>query len=224
MFARSLFLFFALSSILFSVEMDLPVEIEILSWHPRVFLIHNFLSPAECDHLIELAKPELARSTVVDENAQTGKVHNSRTSSGMFLAQNTQDSVTRVIEERIARVTLIPKENGEAIQILHYLPGQEYQPHFDYFDPSTVGGAASYNRGGQRVATLVMYLHTTEAGGETIFPKAALKVAPKKGNAVLFYDCTLDGKEDPLSLHGGAPVIKGEKWIATKWLRTGKFR
>ncbi len=26
------------------------------------------------------------------------------------------------------------------------------------------------------------------------------------------------------TLHGGAPVIAGEKWIATKWLREREFK
>ena len=26
------------------------------------------------------------------------------------------------------------------------------------------------------------------------------------------------------TLHGGAPVVEGEKWVATKWLREGVFR
>jgi prolyl 4-hydroxylase len=25
------------------------------------------------------------------------------------------------------------------------------------------------------------------------------------------------------TLHGGAPVLEGEKWVATKWLREGAF-
>ena len=77
--------------------------------------------------------------------------------------------------------------------------------------------------GGQRVATLIMYLNTVEEGGETVFPEANIKVQPIKGNAVLFYyNCTPEGKErkeDPLTLHSGYPVTKGDKWIITKWLR-----
>jgi prolyl 4-hydroxylase len=202
-----------------------PQRVEVLSWSPRIFLIHNFLSEAECDHLIEQSKPQLKRSTVVnDEAVDSGKVHFARTSKGMFFPPVTTDPVIREIEDRIALFTMIPRENGEAIQVLHYEVGGEYLPHHDYFDKTTVGGSASYNRGGQRVASFIMYLHNTEDGGETIFPRASIKVTPKKGNAVLFYDCTLDGKEDPLSLHGGAPVTKGEKWIATKWMRVGTFK
>jgi prolyl 4-hydroxylase len=76
-------------------------------------------------------------------------------------------------------------------------------------------------RGGQRVATVVMYLAEPERGGGTTFPDVHLEVAPKRGNAVFFsYD-----RPHPATrtLHGGAPVLAGEKWIATKWLRQQRF-
>jgi prolyl 4-hydroxylase len=76
-------------------------------------------------------------------------------------------------------------------------------------------------RGGQRVATIIMYLSEPEKGGGTTFPDVRLEVAPKRGNAVFFsYDCAHPSSK---SLHGGAPVIAGEKWIATKWLREREF-
>lgn len=106
---------------------------------------------------------------------------------------------------------------------LHYGIGGEYKPHYDYFDPSTPGGLYHYNRGGQRVASFIVYLNTPEAGGETVFPKAKLRVKPEKGKALLFYNVDPEGKEDPMSFHGGAPVIAGEKWIITRWLRQGEF-
>ena len=76
-------------------------------------------------------------------------------------------------------------------------------------------------RGGQRVGTLVMYLNAPEGGGATTFPDVGLEVAPVRGNAVFFsYD-----RAHPATgtLHGGAPVTAGEKWVATKWLREGVF-
>ena len=77
--------------------------------------------------------------------------------------------------------------------------------------------------GGQRVSTLVMYLSDVEQGGETTFPDVGVSVVPKKGAAVYFEYCNSQGQVDPLSLHAGNPVIKGEKWIATKWMRQRKY-
>ena len=201
-------------------------KISVLSEEPRVFLIENFLTHQECDHLIKRAKPLLKRSTVVSDQMENGNVNaldDARTSKGMFLEKPTKDPILKRIEKRIAELTQLPEDNGEGMQILSYGLYAEYKPHYDFFDPDTPGGAACYNRGGQRLASLIIYLADTAEGGETIFPYADVSVKPIKGNAVLFYNCTPDGTEDPLSLHGSAPVLSGEKWVAVKWLRQHKF-
>jgi prolyl 4-hydroxylase len=46
---------------------------------------------------------------------------------------------------------------------------------------------------------------------------------PRRGQALYFEYTTADGALDPLSLHGGAPVLSGEKWILTKWMRERAF-
>lgn len=40
--------------------------IEVLSWKPRAFLYHNFLTKEEADHVIELAGDKIQRSQVSD--------------------------------------------------------------------------------------------------------------------------------------------------------------
>lgn len=203
-------------------------QVTVLSETPRIFLIEHFLTDSECDYLISRARPLLKRSTVVgdtvQENGDVGALNDARTSQGMFLEQFSKNPLLRGIEKKISKLTGLPESHGEGMQILFYGLGGEYRPHYDYFDPSTPGGAACYNRGGQRIATLVMYLADTEEGGETIFPYANVQTKPIKGNAVLLYNCTPDGEEDTLSLHGSSPVTVGEKWVAVKWIRQGVFR
>ncbi len=165
----------------------------------------------------------MARSTVLGDRPGEDKLDVVRTSYGMFLPSRGCDATVRAIEQRIAVATQIPVEHGENLQILHYGVGGEYRPHYDYFDRATAAGADCTKRGGQRLATLIIYLENTEAGGETIFPLLHIKVVPKKGDALLFYSCSPGGQEDPMTLHGGAPVLSGEKWIATKWMRIGIF-
>jgi len=57
----------------------------------------------------------------------------------------------------LAQITHIfwTAENQEAMQILHYEHGQKYEPHNDYFHDSVNSAPAT---GGQRVATVLMYL------------------------------------------------------------------
>jgi prolyl 4-hydroxylase len=185
---------------------------------PRVILFGNLLAPEECEELIEMSRGKLARSSVV--NAATGNydVHPHRTSSGTHFNRGENPLIQR-IERRVSELVQHPVERGEPLQILHYQPGGEYKPHYDYFDPAQPGNDIVLRQGGQRVATLVMYLNDVEAGGSTVFPEIGLDVLPRRGNAVYFAYTTEQGQLDARSLHGGNPVTEGEKWIATKWFR-----
>ncbi|MCS6944759.1 MAG: 2OG-Fe(II) oxygenase [Sutterellaceae bacterium] len=202
---------------------DRPVHILMALNAPRIVLFGNLLAAEECDALIEMARPRLQRSTVV--NAETGAydVHEARTSRGTYFERGENDLIRR-IENRIAEVIERPVEHGEPIQVLHYLPGAEYKPHYDYFDPKLPGNERVLAMGGQRVATIVMYLNDVVAGGSTVFPQVGLDVLPRKGNAVFFAYSSERGELDARTLHGGSPVAEGEKWIATKWIRVGPYR
>ncbi|KAJ4871791.1 2-oxoglutarate (2OG) and Fe(II)-dependent oxygenase superfamily protein [Raphanus sativus] len=210
--------------------------VEVISWEPRAFLYHNFLTNEECEHLISLAKPSMKRSKVVDVKSGGSKDSRVRTSSGTFLKRG-QDELVEEIENRISDFTFIPVENGEGLQVLHYEVGQKYEPHHDYFSDD-------YNvkRGGNRIATVLMYLSDVEEGGETVFPaakgnvsdvpwwnelsqcgKEGLSVLPKKRDALLFWSARPDATLDPSSLHGGCPVIKGNKWSSTKWFHFNEY-
>ena len=48
--------------------------------------------------------------------------------------------------------------------------------------------------------------------------RTRLAVRPRVGRTVLFYSQYPDGRQDPDSLHGGCPVLKGEKWAANLWV------
>jgi prolyl 4-hydroxylase len=187
---------------------------------PRVIVFGNLLSHAECDELVALAQARLARSETVQVSTGGSEVNTSRTSEGMFFGRG-ENPLCASIEARIAALLHWPLENGEGLQILRYSPGAEYKPHYDYFDPAQPGTPAILKRGGQRVASLVMYLSSPLRGGATVFPDLSLEVSPVKGNAVFFsYDRAHPATR---TLHGGAPVLEGEKWVATKWLRQGRF-
>lgn len=199
---------------------DREVKILLSMRNPRVVVFGGLLSDQECDDMIEVSRQRLARSETVDNATGGSEVNPARTSDGMFFQRGENELCDR-IEKRIARLLNWPLENGEGLQILRYRPGAEYKPHHDYFDPTHAGSAPILKRGGQRVGTVVMYLNTVPKGGGTVFPDVFLEVAPIKGNAVFFsYD-----RPHPMTrtLHGGSPVIEGEKWVATKWMREGRF-
>ncbi len=196
------------------------VQIVMTMREPRVVVFGNLLTADECDQLVALARVRLARSETVVITTGASEVNVARTSEGMFFDRGENELCER-IEKRIGALLNWPVENGEGLQVLRYQPGAEYKPHYDYFDPAQPGTPLILKRGGQRVATIVTYLNTPECGGATTFPDVKLEVAPVKGNAVFFsYDRPLPATR---TLHGGAPVTAGEKWVATKWLREGRF-
>lgn len=184
---------------------------------PDVVLLDNFMTHEECDAFCELSKSTLTKSTVVDDATGDSVNHEHRISLGTYFTLGQNDLVKK-IETRIAEVTGTPVPNGEGIQILNYAGGGEYRPHFDYF-PDNAGGRVHTAHGGQRIMTVIMYLNDVKAGGATILPDINLSVYPKKGSALYFSYFNSKGQVDPTTLHGGAPVVEGEKWIATKWIR-----
>jgi prolyl 4-hydroxylase len=199
---------------------DREVKVLTLMKSPRVAVFGEFLSAEECEALREFASTRLARSQTVQVDTGGSEVNAARTSRGMFFSRGENDLCKR-IEARISALLGWPVDNGEGLQVLHYTPGAEYKPHYDYFDPAHPGSASILKRGGQRVGTLVTYLNTPLRGGATTFPDVGLEVQAVQGNAVFFsYDRADPGTR---TLHGGAPVLEGEKWVATKWLRQGHF-
>lgn len=205
-----------------------PTRIRTISLNqPRAFLYEGFLTDDECDHVLELSRGRLRKSGVVDATTGGSTVSDIRTSTGTFINRG-QDDVILEIEKRIERWSHVPRVNGEPLQVLRYEPGQEYRAHFDYF----------FHEGGKknnRIATVLLYLSDVEEGGETVFPNTdapanrnvseysacgagGRAVKARKGDALLFWSMKPGGELDSGSSHAGCPVIKGEKWTATKWM------
>ncbi|XP_020576636.1 probable prolyl 4-hydroxylase 9 [Phalaenopsis equestris] len=112
------------------------------------------------------------------------------------------------LEEKIARVTMIPRNQGEDFYILRYQIGQRYASHYDAFNPAEYGPQKS-----QRIATSLIYLSDVKEGGETMFPFEnganmdieydyfkciGLKVKPSRGDGLLFYSVFTNGTIDPM--------------------------
>lgn len=200
--------------------LDREVDVLMSMTHPRIVVLGGFLSTEECAALRSSAAPRLRRSETVINDTGGSEVNDQRTSDGMFFERG-ENEVCAKVEARLAALLNWPIENGEGLQVLRYGVGAEYRPHYDYFDLKQPGTPTILKRGGQRLATVVMYLNTPERGGGTSFPDIGLEVQAVQGNAVFFNYAV----PEPVTktLHGGSPVIAGEKWVATKWLRQGRF-
>ncbi|MDO4904559.1 MAG: 2OG-Fe(II) oxygenase [Lautropia sp.] len=197
---------------------DREVELGFVLLDPNVALIRGLVSHAECDQLIEWSAGRMKRSEVVDRESGGSYQSSVRKSEGSHFDRGENDLIQR-IEARISDLVGLPVNRGEPLQMLHYGIGGEYLAHQDYFDPADAGTKVLTQVGGQRIATLVIYLNDVEEGGDTHFPDLDLSVKPIKGSAVYFEYQNAEGELDSRCLHAGMPVVRGEKWIMTKWLR-----
>ncbi len=192
-----------------------------LSASPQIVLFKGFLSPEECAHLIEVAKTRLTTSTVISNQTGESVVDDYRTGSLAMLKAG-EDDVIKAIEDRVAKATGTRIAQGEPVQVINYGPGERYKPHCDWIDPRIPQNEKHFKVGGQRAATVIMYLNTPTKGGKTNFPTAEKSVDAVAGDAVWFLN--LDhGQPDPRVLHEGLPPDEGEKWIATRWIRERAF-
>lgn len=176
---------------------------------PLIVVLDNVASEKECDRIITTSQDRLERSKI----GQARETNEMRTSSGMFFEENENTLIHRM-ERRLSVIMNVPFEHAEGLQVLRYQPGQEYKPHHDYFKQSD----------NNRISTIVLYLNDVEEGGETLFPHLGLSVTPKKGMAVYFEYFYQDALLNEKTLHSGNPVVQGEKWVATQWMRRKPVR
>ena len=187
--------------------MDLQIVMDL----PALKLWTDFLTADECDALVEQARPRLTQSRTQDGNSQI--LSDWRDSENMSFKPG-ENALIDGIERRIADLFQWPLENFEALQVARYGPAQHYKQHHDYFYENA---QASLANGGQRIATLLIYLNTCPSGGATQFPAVGLKVVAQKGSALYFeYRQPVPQSK---TLHAGLPVEQGEKWIMTRWFR-----
>lgn len=189
---------------------------------PKLLVVGNMLSDEECEALIESARNRLAPTTVAD--VVTGAISHSnvRTSHGTFFRRSETALIER-IERRLERFLAWPADWGEGLQVLRYGVGHEYKPHHDYFSylARKLEAGETVKDASQRVATVLLYLNEPEEGGGTAFTDVNLEVAPRRGTAVFFaYDRPYPTTR---TRHAGCPVLAGEKWVATKWVRDRRF-
>jgi len=185
---------------------------EVLCETPHVLRIPGLFSAPECRFLAETAGPMLEPAVVEDTAGQKTR-HPGRTSDSVGFTWPLESPAVHALNRRIAAASGTRVEQGEPLQVLRYRPGQEYKPHFD-----AIPGFAN-----QRVLTALVWLNDGYQGGETLFLKSGLKVTGRTGDALVFRNAGPDGRRDEDSAHAGLPILAGEKWIASRWIRAARF-
>jgi prolyl 4-hydroxylase len=182
---------------------------------PRIYVVDDVLDPGECAHVIGLGRPQLADAMVSGDSK--GRQSQGRTNRLAWVRHDT-DAITSRACGRIAEIVGLPLENAESMQVIRYDESQRYKPHYDAYDLETERGQRCCARGGQRMATALVYLDDVTAGGETGFPRLDIQVQAKRGRLLVFHNCHPDSTvRHPDTLHEGCPVLVGTKWAFNLW-------
>lgn len=192
--------------------LDVP-KAEILSAEPMIAVFRQAITPRECLHIATIAHPMLERSVVVDPVTRRVAEHPVRTSFNATIGPAQETLPIAAITRRLASITGMPLSHGEPLQVLRYEPGQQYKVHTD----------ALPGQNNQRYITALSYLNDNFRGGETYFPAIGISHTPRTGDILIFRNVTKDGLVDNLSRHAGSPVITGNKWVATRWIRYSSY-
>lgn len=190
---------------------------------PKATLLENLLSKEECLELIRLATLKGLNRSMVADNTNGGNILSEGRTSTIVHFTLDENILVSTISTRIAKLTDWATNKAEGIQILCYEEGQQYKPHFDWFDPNVSGTAVHLGASGQRVGTTVIYLATSESGGCTSFPDSGLEFCPSVGGAVFFNSVDSNGLPDRSTLHAATPVVRGVKIVAVYWQREKAF-
>jgi len=190
-----------------------PNAMQIPAQGLDVFVVRDFLTPKECADVIALIDKDRVPSGLLAPSADP----EFRTSESCNLRMT--DRVNLQVEAKINSLTGIRPTQGETIQGQRYAVGQQFKPHHDFFYKSEPYWPEQEKSGGQRTWTAMVFLNTPEAGGQTHFPQANVRVTPRAGNLLLWNNLDEFGEPNPYSLHTGTPVDSGVKYVITKWYR-----
>ncbi|HEX2763925.1 MAG TPA: 2OG-Fe(II) oxygenase [Allosphingosinicella sp.] len=190
-----------------------PNALKIPAQGLDIFVVRDFLPRAECEAVIALIDKDRIPSGLLaptdDPEFRTSESCNLRV----------EDRANQRVEVKINALTGIDPTHGETIQGQRYSVGQQFKPHHDFFYTNQPYWPEQERQGGQRTWTAMVFLNEPEAGGQTHFPKANVRVTPRTGNLLAWNNLDEFGQPNPNSLHTGTPVEAGVKYVITKWYR-----
>lgn len=189
---------------------------------PRVRLSERFVAPEVCDWLVGRARGRLRAALMYDGESKTEWVDPHRSCSDYQFDILNTDLVVQLVREKIAAVTGLPPVVMEPPRIFHYALGQDIKAHFDRLSDGVSGYGDSQYRG-DRIVTFLLYLNDDYEGGELSFPKTGFQCKGEKGDGIYFAHIDSSGKQDPLSLHAGLVITRGEKWVMSQWIHDRPF-
>lgn len=173
------------------VNLDFP-GLRLVHMDPMIFVVPDFLSSETCDRYVALADQEDLALEVGSPTFSGGVAAETRTSTSWFMQYK---AVPELLDRTKQLLSQVSVRQFEEPQLVRYLPGQQFRWHLDQVPPTML------ENGGQRIATLLVYLNDVQGEGATTFRDLGLSVYPKKGMALLFFPAfagagTIGGEDD----------------------------
>jgi len=189
------------------IENEQEMRVRLLHKSPPVLAIDNFFTDTECEEYKNMIEPKdtSSDSSLFQMNSATfSPLSQSKRTSTTWYCHYSQVSTLLAKARKLFQRKIDIKQIEEP-QIVRYRNGEEFSWHYDEVP------ASSLVNGGQRIATLLVYLNTIEdgRGGGTVFrdlksnEDTMLTMKPKMGSALLFFPAKKDGTPDERTLHKG---------------------
>ena len=179
----------------------------------QVYAHPDYLPAAECARLVAMIDARRRPSTLLSD--RSGPEFRTSESCDM---DRWSDEV-KPVDEGIAALLGLDPALGETMQGQRYAPGQQFRAHQDYFHEGESYWPRMKATGGQRTWTAMIYLNDVAEGGATWFPRAGIRVSPRRGLLLAWNNMDADGAPNAATQHEGMAVTQGTKYIVTKWFR-----
>ncbi|VVC31294.1 Hypothetical protein CINCED_3A000530 [Cinara cedri] len=189
----------------------MPFKEEDISDDPSIKIYHDVLYDDEIETIKTMSIKNMVDSRVVDSKMTGGNFNEKHRSGKTSRIKNIHGSLNARIESFTGRNT----QTAEDYQIVNYGLCGHYMPHYDVFSKKH----SLSRQFGNRLMTVLFYLNDVQKDGYTVFPMLNIVSPAEKGAALVWYNMhTSDGRDHQQSLHGSCPLLKGNKWIMTRWL------
>jgi len=178
----------------------------------EIYAVADFLHAHDCQRLM----------AIIDEVARPSPTYNGNIDGGRTSFTGDVDPrnpFIQILQRRIDDLLGMDPALGETMQGQRYTAGQQFKHHYDYFVAKHEYWPDERKRGGQRSWTAMGYLNPVDEGGATDFPKINLSIPPQAGVLLIWNNMAADGRPNPRTIHAGTPVLRGVKYVLTKWYR-----
>ena len=204
-----------------------PLKLEDLNRGPDITVIRQLMTGPECDSIVQSLPADLFNLPGKERKNKEWSIKNT------WIYEN----ATWPVKELVRRIELVtglraramPDSPEEFRRIMcgNYGVGGNYGLHPDFYDNAASGidtsgdeasTAAADNHKDNRGVTVMSVLSSPDLGGATVWPFLNVAAKLNKGDALMWYNLGEDGEPLVLTHHSACPVIRGDKWIANKWL------